>query len=83
MYENEKIRSARRVLVVEDNETKEYFAMKTETFTQDNVLYATSTMYFMKNENGKFELAWPLRYDKKRLNPILESISGKNKIILC
>ncbi|MCQ2957862.1 MAG: GGDEF domain-containing protein [Candidatus Gastranaerophilales bacterium] len=48
----------------------------------DNFAKNYFTYIFMKNENGKFELAWPLRYDKKRLNPILDSISGKNKIIL-
>jgi len=48
----------------------------------DNFAKDYFTYIFMINEHGKFELAWPLRYEKKRLNPILESVSGKNKIML-
>ena len=46
-----------------------------DNFAKDYFAYI-----FMKNENGKFELAWPLRYDKKRIKPMLENISIKNRI---
>ncbi len=43
----------------------------------DNFAKNYFTYIFMKNEKGNFELAWPLRYDKKRINPILEYASTK------
>ncbi len=46
-----------------------------DNFAKDYFAYI-----FMKNESGKFELAWPLRYDKKRIQPMLENISIKNRI---
>lgn len=46
----------------------------------DNFARDYFTYIFMKNEAGEFELAWPLRYDKARINPMLKEISAKNKI---
>jgi len=46
----------------------------------DNFARDYFTYIFMKGESGEFELAWPLRYDKQRINPILEQVSAKNKI---
>ncbi len=48
-----------------------------DNFAKDYFAYI-----FMKNKNGKFELAWPLRYDKKRLKPMLEHVSVKNRITI-
>ena len=43
----------------------------------DNFAKHYFTYIFMKNDKKEFELAWPLRYDKKRINPILEHASTK------
>ena len=48
-----------------------------DNFAKDYFAYI-----FMKNENGKFEIAWPLRYDKKRIQPMIEHISTKNKVMI-
>ena len=46
-----------------------------DNFAKDYFAYI-----FMKNENNHFELAWPLRYDKKRIKPLLDNISTKNVV---
>lgn len=46
-----------------------------DNFAKDYFAYI-----FMKNEKGGFDIAWPLRYDKKRIKPMLENVSLKNKI---
>lgn len=46
-----------------------------DNFAKDYFAYI-----FMINEMNEFELAWPLRYDKNRIQPMLKNISGKNKI---
>ena len=48
-----------------------------DNFAKDYFAYI-----FMKNEKGKFEIAWPLRYDKKRIQPMIEHISTKNKVMV-
>ena len=48
-----------------------------DNFAKDYFAYI-----FMKNESGKFEIAWPLRYDKKRIDPMIEHISTKNKVVV-
>jgi len=48
-----------------------------DNFAKDYFAYI-----FMKNDKGKFDLAWPLRYDKKRIKPMLEHVSLKNRITI-
>ena len=48
-----------------------------DNFAKDYFAYI-----FMKKENGKFELAWPLRYDKKRIQPMIDHISTNNKVMV-
>ena len=48
-----------------------------DNFAKDYFAYI-----FMKNESGEFEIAWPLRYDKKRIQPMIEHISTKNKVMV-
>ncbi|MCR4880993.1 MAG: GGDEF domain-containing protein [bacterium] len=48
-----------------------------DNFAKDYFAYI-----FMKNDAGKFEIAWPLRYDKKRIQPMIEHISTKNKVMV-
>lgn len=48
-----------------------------DNFAKDYFAYI-----FMKNDAGKFEIAWPLRYDKKRIQPMIEHISAKNKVVV-
>ena len=48
-----------------------------DNFAKDYFAYI-----FMKNSNDKFELAWPLRYDKKRIKPMLEYVTTKNRIVI-
>ncbi|MDD3594358.1 MAG: GGDEF domain-containing protein [Candidatus Gastranaerophilales bacterium] len=46
----------------------------------DNFASEYFVYIFMRDDGDNFELAWPLRYDKKRLNPVLENIDLKQKI---
>lgn len=48
-----------------------------DNFAKDYFAYI-----FMKNDSGNFDLAWPLRYDKKRIQPMIEHISTKNKVMV-
>lgn len=47
----------------------------------DNYTNEYFSYIFMKNKNNEFTLAWPLRYNKKRIDPILNNIPDKNVIL--
>ena len=47
-----------------------------DNFAKDYFFYI-----FMKNDDEKFTLSWPLRYDKKRIDKVLKTIDMKRQII--
>ncbi len=48
-----------------------------DSFVKDYFVYI-----FMKDDNDKFQLSWPLRYDKKRIDRILNTIDMKRQVVV-
>lgn len=48
-----------------------------DAFVKDYFVYI-----FMKDDNNKFTLSWPLRYDKSRIDRVLKSIDMKKQAVI-